>query len=616
MYPLGRLTAAKADKIIKQRDRFDERRRSVSMTPRSGGSGGSTARRSEDSEASPRDWRQASPRDDPRYPRTGDVGTDAQHGRHALGYGVRSGEDLKARITGFGSDGQAAPEDDSWGFWGDIGVGEFFGMESADGMLESFVETALQTMEAVFIPPDEQPLPTGRADAQASLRPSLNPADWERADDRPGSYRICPVPADVLVTDTKELGGARIADLPCGAVVEVVEMVCLQNRLRARITQPAGWVSVLNTSTGFRWLERLEEVEKTCCSLQELGVACAAEDEEEEQEAMRLREIQARKQQAGLRQGSYEVAPAELAGAAQPAAQPADDREVRAAAKQSDLLEKLWADDGSCSERTTVPSQGERQPSGQDGDVDLLGFKEEKFVATWEEGGRCHQGGDASAAARESPLDAKASDKVDDELWQDFTAASTTSIRQAILPSSPQGATSSSRASASLGLAEAAKGLSTPGSATTRVHAAEDAQRRLDEQGEGKPAEMNAPTSAPDAKAAGEADDDCWADFASAGTTCGGREITASSSEGATPSSSSSATVPESAEAKNRAGSDLISAMLHVPEDDVLEDDLLSFEMLDGFLDEPLPASSKPFQFTPAPRGVSVFDPFNKKNIL
>jgi len=76
-------------------------------------------------------------------------------------------------------------------------------------------------------------------------------------EDSPGRYRS--VAKNMFVSDSCEKGGERVAVLPCGTEVEVVEVVPLpdSDRVRAKIADPEGWVSLMNTRNGFRWAVKL-----------------------------------------------------------------------------------------------------------------------------------------------------------------------------------------------------------------------------------------------------------------------------------------------------------------------------------------------------------------------
>lgn len=77
-------------------------------------------------------------------------------------------------------------------------------------------------------------------------------------EDRPGIYVI--VHDRSAVTPTVALGSDAdvVAKLAAGAIVEVLEVVHndKEQRVRARLKKPAGWISLLNTESGKRWAKR------------------------------------------------------------------------------------------------------------------------------------------------------------------------------------------------------------------------------------------------------------------------------------------------------------------------------------------------------------------------
>eukprot|EP00930_Biecheleria_cincta_P097377 TRINITY_DN89099_c0_g1_i1.p1 TRINITY_DN89099_c0_g1~~TRINITY_DN89099_c0_g1_i1.p1 ORF type:complete len:651 (+),score=85.50 TRINITY_DN89099_c0_g1_i1:76-2028(+) len=81
--------------------------------------------------------------------------------------------------------------------------------------------------------------------------------------DKPGRYRT--VAQQTFVSSAKDIGeggGSRLATLPNGSEIDVVEVEELDSckRVRARISAPAaGWISLLNTKNAFRWAVQLRE---------------------------------------------------------------------------------------------------------------------------------------------------------------------------------------------------------------------------------------------------------------------------------------------------------------------------------------------------------------------
>jgi len=74
-------------------------------------------------------------------------------------------------------------------------------------------------------------------------------------DDAPGAYVVAH--QDTLVSSSIRRSGESeaIGSLPSGTFVNVLEVVHLadSHRVRARIEHPPGWISLLNTETGYRW---------------------------------------------------------------------------------------------------------------------------------------------------------------------------------------------------------------------------------------------------------------------------------------------------------------------------------------------------------------------------
>jgi len=71
--------------------------------------------------------------------------------------------------------------------------------------------------------------------------------------DSPGMYNI--LHDRTKVAPTKELSEQWVAELDKGAAVRVVEVISMRaiKRVRGRLESPAGWISLLNTETGYRW---------------------------------------------------------------------------------------------------------------------------------------------------------------------------------------------------------------------------------------------------------------------------------------------------------------------------------------------------------------------------
>lgn len=104
-------------------------------------------------------------------------------------------------------------------------------------------------------------------------------------DDPLGPYVISSR-APVLVAPSKELG-TPIAELSTGQVVEVLECAVLQEaeRVRGRLEEPQGWISLRNPSSGFRWACPKQSQDQIEADLQQLEDLAAKEDTPEAAEA-------------------------------------------------------------------------------------------------------------------------------------------------------------------------------------------------------------------------------------------------------------------------------------------------------------------------------------------
>lgn len=91
-------------------------------------------------------------------------------------------------------------------------------------------------------------------------------AGWQasfhgQGEDRPGRYRT--VGARTIVnTECDWNTGHKVEVLPPGTEIDVEEVAKPEglNRVRARIAEPEGWISLLNTRNAFRWAVRLKNV--------------------------------------------------------------------------------------------------------------------------------------------------------------------------------------------------------------------------------------------------------------------------------------------------------------------------------------------------------------------
>eukprot|EP00929_Paragymnodinium_shiwhaense_P028004 TRINITY_DN16310_c0_g1_i1.p1 TRINITY_DN16310_c0_g1~~TRINITY_DN16310_c0_g1_i1.p1 ORF type:complete len:630 (-),score=85.72 TRINITY_DN16310_c0_g1_i1:590-2479(-) len=113
----------------------------------------------------------------------------------------------------------------------------------------------------------------------------------EHPEDAPMPYRI--LANRTVISAGKELGPPPfLAELRAGAVVDVEELSLSEadKRLRARIAEPAGWLSVLNTETGFRFAGRLDYMEDFDATFQERLESMATAHREAVSEDRRARD--------------------------------------------------------------------------------------------------------------------------------------------------------------------------------------------------------------------------------------------------------------------------------------------------------------------------------------
>ena len=107
--------------------------------------------------------------------------------------------------------------------------------------------------------------------------------------DETGTYVISSR-APVLVSPSKDLSPTPIAELSTGDIVEVIEYEVLQEaqeaqRVRGRLEDPPGWISLRNPSSGFRWACPKEPQDEIDASLQKLEDLALKEDTPEAAEA-------------------------------------------------------------------------------------------------------------------------------------------------------------------------------------------------------------------------------------------------------------------------------------------------------------------------------------------
>lgn len=94
--------------------------------------------------------------------------------------------------------------------------------------------------------------------------------------DKTGTYLISSR-APVLVAASKDLSPTPVAELLTGDVIEVQQCEVLEEaqRVRGRIENPAGWISLRNPVSGFRWAclkQPQDEIDASLRSLEDLAV--------------------------------------------------------------------------------------------------------------------------------------------------------------------------------------------------------------------------------------------------------------------------------------------------------------------------------------------------------
>merc|ERR1740120_189774 len=63
------------------------------------------------------------------------------------------------------------------------------------------------------------------------------------------------------VNDTASTAGAKIAVLEVGTKVQIVEVRVMEERMRGRILEPEGWISMRNLENEKRFVEKMEDEE-------------------------------------------------------------------------------------------------------------------------------------------------------------------------------------------------------------------------------------------------------------------------------------------------------------------------------------------------------------------
>lgn len=77
-------------------------------------------------------------------------------------------------------------------------------------------------------------------------------------DDRPGPYKVEQESIVNTVADYTSALAQEVTRLKVGTIVNVLEVMRRDDlkRVRARIAEPEGWISLLDTSDGYRWAKR------------------------------------------------------------------------------------------------------------------------------------------------------------------------------------------------------------------------------------------------------------------------------------------------------------------------------------------------------------------------
>jgi hypothetical protein len=101
----------------------------------------------------------------------------------------------------------------------------------------------------------------------------------DQPDDAPGRYRI--VGKETFLSKSVALGGTIIRKLEWGESIDIVEINVrhADHRVRGRVKECDGWISLLNLQNGYRWAEKrgpLEEVYDTCAESHQPAVSSTA----------------------------------------------------------------------------------------------------------------------------------------------------------------------------------------------------------------------------------------------------------------------------------------------------------------------------------------------------
>lgn len=79
---------------------------------------------------------------------------------------------------------------------------------------------------------------------------------WATKEGDPGTYTI--EVDGTAVTEAASVDSSDVTKLPVGTVVEVVEVAVQKERIRGRIVEPAGWISLVKLSSGQRWAAKVK----------------------------------------------------------------------------------------------------------------------------------------------------------------------------------------------------------------------------------------------------------------------------------------------------------------------------------------------------------------------
>lgn len=79
---------------------------------------------------------------------------------------------------------------------------------------------------------------------------------WATKEADAGTYKI--EVAGTTVTESASVDSIDVTRLQAGTVVEVAEVVAQEERIRGRIVDPSGWISLVKIGTGQRWASKVE----------------------------------------------------------------------------------------------------------------------------------------------------------------------------------------------------------------------------------------------------------------------------------------------------------------------------------------------------------------------